>query len=127
MTPQECSGRTLAFLGDAVWSLFVRNDLIENGQGRGSQLQKKSIAYVSAKAQAKFYTVLHEEQFFTEAEEEVYRRGRNGNAGTVPNNTDTGTYRMSTGFEAVIGALKLNGDERRIEEIWEETGRILEV
>ena len=125
MTPQECAGRTLAFLGDAVWSLFVRNDLIENGQGRGSQLQKKSIAYVSAKAQAKFYTVLHEEQFFTEAEEEVYRRGRNGNAGTVPNNTDTGTYRMSTGFEAILGMLYMEHNEERIREIFQKAKEIL--
>ncbi len=125
MTPQECSGRTLAFLGDAVWSLFVRNDLIENGQGRGSQLQKKSIAYVSAKAQAKFYTVLHEEHFFTEAEEEVYRRGRNGNAGTVPNNTDTGTYRMSTGFEAILGMLYMEHNEERIREIFQKAKEIL--
>ncbi len=118
MTPQECSGRTLAFLGDAVWSLFVRSDLIESGQGKGSALQKKSIAYVSAKAQAAFYEALHEENFFTEEEEEVYRRGRNGNAGTVPNNTDTGTYRMSTGFEAILGMLYMQKNEERIREIF---------
>lgn len=127
MSPNECSGRTLAFLGDAVWSMYVRQSLIINGQGKGSQLQKLSIAYVSAKAQAHIYEKLHEEGFFTEEEEEIYRRGRNANGGAVPKSTDVQTYRMSTGFEAVIGALKLNGDDRRIEEIWEETGRILEV
>ena len=127
MSPNECSGRTLAFLGDAVWSLYVRESLIVNGQGKGSTLQKMSIAYVSAKAQAHIYEVLHEKTFFTEEEEEYYRRGRNANGGAVPNHTDVQTYRMSTGFEAILGALRLCGKEERIREIWEETGKFWEV
>lgn len=119
MKSSECSGRTLAFLGDAVWSLKVREWLVEGKIGGGNRLQRESIRYVSAKAQADFYERLHEEGFFTEEEEETFRRGRNGNAGTVPHNTDVGTYRISTGFEAVIGALYLEKNERRIEEIWE--------
>ena len=77
----------------------------EKGEGKGSQLQKKSIAYVSAKAQCMFYETLHEQGFFTDEEEEYFRRGRNGNAGTVPHNTDVKVYRISTGFEALLGAL----------------------
>lgn len=118
MKPNDCSGRTLAFLGDAVWSLAVRAYLVEEGKNRGTQLQKLSISYVSAKAQASFYQALHDEGFFREEEEETYRRGRNGNAGTVPHNTDVGTYRMSTGFEAILGALYLEKNEERIREIW---------
>lgn len=118
MKPNDCSGRTLAFLGDAVWSLAVRAYLVEEGKNRGTQLQKLSISYVSAKAQASFYQALHDEGFFREEEEETYRRGRNGNAGTVPHNTDVGTYRMSTGFEAILGALYLEKKEERIREIW---------
>ena len=118
MRPNDCSGRTLAFLGDAVWSLAVRNYLVEEGKNKGTQLQKLSISYVNAKAQAAFYEALHEEGFFTAEEEETYHRGRNGNAGTVPHNTDVGTYRMSTGFEAILGALYLEKKEERIREIW---------
>ena len=81
-------------------------------------VQKLSISYVNAKAQAAFYEALHEEGFFTAEEEETYHRGRNGNAGTVPHNTDVGTYRMSTGFEAILGALYLEKKEERIREIW---------
>ena len=51
MNPELCSGRTLAFLGDAVWSLYVRRWLIEKGEGRGKTLQRLSVSYVSAKAQ----------------------------------------------------------------------------
>lgn len=127
MNVNECSGRTLAFLGDAVWTLLVREHLIDEGQGKGSALQKLSISYVSAKAQAQIYQALHDEGFFTDEEEEIYHRGRNGNAGTVPNSTDVQTYRMSTGFEAILGALYMWKNEKRIREIWEETGKILEV
>lgn len=119
MKPNECSGRTLAFLGDAVWSLLVRASLIENGEGNGKTLQHKSISYVSAKAQGAFYTALHEENFFTQKEEDIYHRGRNAGEGSVPKNTDVQTYRMSTGFEAILGALYLEGKQERIQEIWD--------
>ncbi|NLH62868.1 MAG: Mini-ribonuclease 3 [Erysipelotrichaceae bacterium] len=119
MKVNECSGRTLAFLGDAVWSLLVRSTLIEDGESKGKTLQKKSISYVSAKAQSAFYDQLHEENFFTEEEEEIYHRGRNSDSGSVPKNTDAQTYRMSTGFEAMLGALYLEGKQERIKEIWD--------
>jgi ribonuclease-3 family protein len=119
MNVNECSGRTLAFLGDAVWSLLVRSTLIEDGESKGKTLQKKSISYVSAKAQSAFYDQLHQENFFTEEEEEVYHRGRNSDSGSVPKNTDAQTYRMSTGFEAMLGALYLEGKQERIKEIWD--------
>ena len=119
MNADACSGRTLAFLGDAVWSLLVRRYLIESGQGKGERLQALAVSYVSAAAQAEFYRRLHEEGFFTEEEEDIFRRGRNGHTGTVPAHTDVGTYRFSTGFEALIGALYLEGKRDRIAQIWD--------
>ena len=126
MNPNDCSGRTLAFLGDAVWSLLVRSTLIEEGKNKGKKLQDLSIGYVSAKAQAKFYESLHAEGFFTEEEETVFHRGRNSSSGSVPHNTDVQTYRLSTGFEAVIGALYMEKNESRIEEIWQKVRSIKE-
>ncbi|MGM9942379.1 MAG: Mini-ribonuclease 3 [Bulleidia sp.] len=125
MHVNECSGRTLAFLGDAVWSLAVRKYLLEEGEGRGKTLQKRSIAYVSAKAQAHFYQIMHEEGFLCEEEEAVFYRGRNANNGAVPKNTDVQTYRISTGFEAILGALELEGKEGRIRELFEKAKEIL--
>lgn len=119
MNPLECNGRTLAFLGDAVWSLAVRNYLVEEGQGKGKALQQLSISYVSAKAQAKFYHALHEENFFTDEEEATFKRGRNGNTGSVPHSTDVMTYRTSTGFEAILGTLYLENKQERIRQIWD--------
>jgi ribonuclease-3 family protein len=66
-----------------------------------------------------FYDAMHEEGFLTEEEEEMFHRGRNDNAGTVPRNTDVQTYRKSTGFEAVLGYLQLLDREQRIDEIVE--------
>ncbi|MBR2809955.1 MAG: Mini-ribonuclease 3 [Solobacterium sp.] len=118
MNIAECSGRTLAFLGDAVWSLLVRSYLIDKGDGTGDVLQQHTIAFVSAKAQAEIYNALHEEGFFTEEEEGWFRRGRNSHAGAVPHNTPVGTYRLSTGFEALLGGLYMQKKQQRIEEIW---------
>lgn len=126
MNYQDCSGRTLAFLGDAVWSLVVRKHLLMDGEGKGSTLQKKSIQLVSAKAQASFYDRLHEKNFFTGEEEEVYRRGRNDNSSTVPNHTSMSVYRRSTGFEAILGMLEMGQKWERIEEIWEQCAALKE-
>ena len=112
------SGRTLAFVGDAVWTLLVRQYLVESGQGKGKQLQALAVHFVSAKAQARFYDALHEEGFFTEQEENWYKRGRNSSTGTVPKHTEVIVYRKSTGFEAILGGLQLMGDRKRIETIW---------
>lgn len=125
MKVNECSGRALAFLGDAVWSLAVRKYLLEKGEGKGKELQKQSISYVSAKSQAHFYQVMHEQNFLSEEEEAIFRRGRNGNSGAVPKNTDVLTYRASTGFEAILGALELEGKQDRIRQLFEKAQEIM--
>ena len=60
MKVSECSGSTLAYLGDAVFSLLVREHLIEKGYGRAKDLQRESIRYVSAKAQAHFFHTVYQ-------------------------------------------------------------------
>lgn len=118
MNPDQYSGRTLAFLGDAVWSLCVRRQLLADGIRQGEALQRESVKYVSAKAQAAFYLQLHDEHFFSDEEEGWYRRGRNGSTSTTARNTPVLVYRQATGFEAILGALELLGDQDRIETIW---------
>lgn len=119
MNVNTIPARTLAFLGDAVWSLLVRTYLIEKGVGKGKKLQKESIEFVSAKSQAAFYTYLHELNYLTEKEEEIFHRGRNANDGAIPKNTDVQTYRISTGFEAMLGALQLENNSERIQSIFD--------
>ncbi|WP_373823107.1 Mini-ribonuclease 3, partial [Streptococcus ferus] len=73
--------------------------------------------YVSAKAQAMLITLMLEENLLTEKEQEIYKRGRNANANTKAKNTDIITYKMSTGFEAVIGYLHMTEQTERLEEL----------
>ena len=120
MQPNELSGSTLAYIGDAVWSLLVREYLVELGYGRAKDLQRLSVNFVSAKAQARFYEQLHAAGTFSEEEEEIYRRGRNFKSGSVPKNTDVQIYRISTGFEALTGWWHLTGQTARLREIWEQ-------
>ena len=82
--------------------------------------------YVSANAQASFYQALHEEGFFTAEEEAIYKRGRNAHGSTVPKNTDVGIYRISTGFEAILGALYLENNMDRIHTIWDKVRTLQE-
>lgn len=120
MNDREVNGRTLAYLGDATWSLAVRKRLIQERAGIGKRLQKETIRYVSAVAQASFYERLHQAGWFTEAEEEVFRRGRNGPTGTLPRHASSRIYRISTGFEAIVGMLELQQNSERIEALLEQ-------
>lgn len=123
----ELSGSTLAYLGDAVWSLKVREYLIEKGYTKAKDLQVLSVKFVSAKAQSKFYQTLKAEEFFTDEELEIYRRGRNYKSHSVPKNTNVTTYRSSTGFEALVGYWYLNKDEARFEQFWSKVRTLVEV
>ena len=109
----------LAYMGDAVMSLKVREYILEKGYMKPVDFQRLSVRYVSAKSQAFFVTQMLEEKFFTEEEELVFKRGRNAKSLTVPKNTDVITYKMSTGFEALWGYLYAQGQMERIDEIWE--------
>ncbi len=113
------SAKVLAYLGDAVWSLIIREELIKAGLSDTKKLQNETIKKVSAKAQASFYQYLHDNNYFNEEEEEIFHRGRNIHSGTIPKNTNAQTYRIATGFEAIIGHLYVEKKEGRIREIWE--------
>ncbi len=127
MKSNEVSGGTLAYLGDAVWSLLIREYLIEKGYARPDDLQKISVKYVSAKAQAEIFTRLLEKSFFKEDEIDIYKRGRNYKSGSVPKNTDVQIYRVATGFEAILGYWHLEGKEERLGQLWEKVKTFMEV
>lgn len=108
---------TLAYLGDAIYEVYIREKLINKGIAKVEELQVEAVKYVSAKGQAKILTHLLEEKFLTEQEIEIIKRGRNYKRSTHPKNTDIITYKMSTGFEALIGYLHLTKNISRLEEI----------
>jgi ribonuclease-3 family protein len=107
----------LAYIGDAVYEIYVRHHLIAKGNIRPNQLHNQAKRYVSAKAQASILHHLFSLESFTEEELAVIRRGRNAKSGTIPKNTDVQTYRYSTAFEALIGHLYLEKRHNRMEEL----------
>lgn len=104
---------TLAFIGDAVYSLYVRESLVFAADYRSGELQKLSSERVSAKGQAKLAGEIFDK--LTETEKEVFLRGRNAKKPTKSKNASVAEYNISTGFEAVIGYLYLIGDYARID------------
>lgn len=111
------NGIALAFEGDAVYSMYVRRHLIFKGLTKPNKLHGEANKYVSAKAQAGLISALLEAQLLTEKEEEIYKRGRNTNSYTKAKNADVVTYRMSTGFEAVLGYLHMTEQMERLDEL----------
>ncbi|HEP5693252.1 TPA: Mini-ribonuclease 3 [Streptococcus pyogenes] len=111
------NGIALAFEGDAVYSYYVRRHLIFQGKTKPSRLHRLATRYVSAKAQANLIQAMLEAQLLTEKEEDIYKRGRNTNSHTKAKNADIITYRMSTGFEAIMGYLDMMGQKERLEEL----------
>ncbi len=108
----------LAYLGDAVYELYVREYLISKNTLKLKDLQKNAIKYVSAVAQAKFLEKLENANFLTEKEMEIVKRGRNAHS-HQNKSTDIITYKKATGLETLIGYLHQN-DKKRLEEIMKE-------
>lgn len=106
---------TWAYIGDAVYELYIRNYLIETTNLKPNKLHKETIKYVKASAQAKILEALQEE--LTEEEKEVVRRGRNTQNHHLPKNANLRDYTYATAFEALIGYLYLSKKEQRLNEI----------
>ncbi len=117
MNVDEINVITLAYLGDAVYEVYIRNYLINEGIAKVENLQIEAIKYVSAKAQNKIVTYLIENNCLSESEINIIKRGRNYKRDSHPKNTDIITYKMATGFETLIGYLYLNHKTDRINEI----------
>jgi ribonuclease-3 family protein len=108
------NGVALAYIGDAVYEVFVRDYLLSKGLTKPGELQRQATKYVSAKAQAALIRKMEEENFLTEEEMNYFKRGRNAHSKTTAKNTDVVTYRISTGFEAVVGFLHLTEKTERL-------------
>ncbi len=116
---RQYSPLTLAFLGDAVYSLLVRNMLTKDCNKPTGKLHKDSIKYVNASFQAQMIKELTEE--LTENELTVFKRGRNSHSNHSPKNQSDGDYRYATGLESLYGYLYLCGKADRINELFEKS------
>ena len=112
---QTVSMRTLAFIGDAVYNVYIRCYLASHSNVKTGMLHKESIKYVSAKGQS--HTIDDILEILTEEEMSVYKRGRNTNINTVSKNIDVVNYKRATGFEALIGYLYVKGEKNRLDEL----------
>lgn len=113
------NGLALAYMGDAIFELYIREHLLSNGQTKPNQLHQLATTYVSAKAQASLLEQMIEKNILTEEEQDYYKRGRNAKSYTKAKNASVATYKMSTGFEAVFGFLHLTNQEERVKELVE--------
>lgn len=123
----QANGLALAFLGDAVYDVGIRRYLLEAGLTKPNRLHRKATQYVSAKAQAKIAQAMIDRGEWTEEELAVFKRGRNAKSHTSAKNSDIVTYRIASGFEAVMGYLSLDGQEERLEELIQKSIEVIEI
>lgn len=105
----------LAYIGDAVYEVYVRTKIVLSNKMKVNQLHRESIKYVKAAAQADIYRKIEEN--LTEEEKLVFKKGRNAKSNTVPKNAKISDYKYATGFEALIGYLYLSKQYKRLNEL----------
>lgn len=113
--PELLNPLVLAYIGDAVYEVYIRMHIAKSGAIKTNTLHKEATTFVSARAQAQILTNIEEN--LTEKEAEIVRRGRNAHANTIPKNATIADYKKATAFEALIGYLFLSKENERLEEI----------
>ena len=118
MDIKEVSANSLSFIGDAVFTLRVREFFVTNRYQSSKTLQKLCNGYNCAKGQTKVFNRLNDEGFFKEDELDAFKKGRN-HISHIPKNGDRLTYEIASGLEAICGYLYLT-DRERLEEFFDE-------
>jgi len=115
--PLQISPLSLAYIGDAVYELYIRSYIMKDCNMPVSKLHKAATRYVSATAQSNIVkSILND---FSPEELSVYKRGRNAHSYTSAKNAGIVDYRMATGLEALIGYLYIKNDKQRLKDIIE--------
>lgn len=112
----EMSPLALAFLGDSVYGLMVREHLLHHGNCSAKLLHARSVEWVRCEAQAKALEELR--PLLTEEEQAIAHRGRNAHTGHLPKNAAPEDYHNATALEALFGALYAKGDLERLRELF---------
>ena len=119
MTVRNMSPVSLAFVGDAVYSLYIRTFYTKNSTAKAGELHKLASQMVKAEAQSN--TMAQIEEFLTEDEIYIFKRGRNAKTTNSAKNATLIQYKRATGFETLIGYLFLIGNLTRLEELLNKT------
>ncbi len=116
INPDELSPLVLAYSGDCVYELLVRNYVISKGNRPVNKLNSMTRSFVNAGAQSKMYDIIKDS--LTEQEQTIYKRGRNAKSHTKAKNQTIVDYRRATGVEALFGYIYLKGDFERLQTLF---------
>ena len=116
INPKQLSPLNLAFIGDCVYEMLVRESLVADANRPVNDLHRESVKFVSAKAQTEAYEKIRD--CLTEEEEAVFKRGRNAKVGHSPKSASQGEYHTATGVEALFGYLYLTDNTARLRELF---------
>ncbi len=106
---------TWAYVGDCVYELYIRSNLVNKTNLKPHKLHIETIKYVKAKSQARLLEEIHDK--LTEEEKNIVRRGRNAESHHLPKNANVQEYKYATAFESLIGYLYLTKQFKRLKEI----------
>ncbi len=112
MEAKLLNGLALAYLGDSVFELEIRQYLLNSGITKVNNLNKKCVEFTKGLSQAKFINYLISNNVLTEEEINYYKKGRNSHIQSVRHNIDIKSYLDATGFESLIGYLYIENKER---------------
>lgn len=113
---KQLSPLNLAFIGDCIYEILVREMLVINANRPVNDLHRESVKFVSAKAQTAAFEKIKDT--LTEKEMSIYKRGRNAKVGHSPKSATEGEYHCATGVEALFGYLYLTEQTDRIKELF---------
>lgn len=116
VNPKQLSPLNLAFIGDCIYEILVREELVTSANRPVNDLHRESVKYVSAKAQTEAFEKIKD--MLTEEEMAVYKRGRNAKVGHSPKSATQGEYHCATGVEALFGYLYLTEQLDRIKKLF---------
>lgn len=116
INPELLPALTLAYIGDAVYELWVRKHLVTQGCIRVNTLHHQAIKYVNAAAQSELAGRLA--PLLDDREMQIFKKGRNAKSGRQPKNMEMIDYRRATGLEALVGYLYLLNKEDKLEQIF---------
>jgi ribonuclease-3 family protein len=113
----EYSPLALAYLGDAVFEILIRETIVRQGQKPAGKLHNASKRYVNAKSQSKMFNAVSE--LASDHEKEILRRGRNAKPNYTAKNFSIADYKKATALESLFGYLKLTDNDERLREIFQ--------
>lgn len=117
MNTDQINSLVLAYLGDSVYELLIRDHFVKKNINKVNNLQNNVTKYVSARAQSKYINYFLKNNILTDKEVDIVKRGRNSKVFSHPKNTDVLTYKWATALECLFGYLYIKEDKDRIKEL----------